>query len=109
MIFFKKNTRIFFYIISLIVSAFAGTMFIHYTWAKFENEKSKNVSQIAKSISVLLPKDHIKMLEAKSIDIEKQEFKVVKNTLEDIIRINKNARFAYLYTQRNGKIFLAVI
>ncbi len=91
--------------ILIFIVAVTGVIYIRFTWIKIEDEEKNNVLQIAKSVEVLLPKGDIKKLTAKEDDIEKNEYKTVKNALKDIIRINNTARFAYLYTMQNGKIF----
>jgi PAS domain S-box-containing protein len=89
----------------LFLILISGAMYIHYTWAKFKNNQAGEVLQIARSIEATLPKKDLKTLEAKPSDIDKPQYKDVKNTLKTIIRVNTKARFAYIYTQRNGKIY----
>ncbi|MCX6306850.1 MAG: ATP-binding protein [Bacteroidetes bacterium] len=52
-----------------------------------------------------LPVEDLKMLEAKTTDIEKPQYKALKKRLAAIIRVNGKARFAYIYTEQNGKIY----
>jgi len=85
--------------------AVLGVMYVSYTWIKFNNNKSDQVLQIARYIEAALPKEDLKALEAKPGDIDKPQYKVIKNTLKAIIRVNPQARFAYLYTEQNGKIY----
>lgn len=74
----------------------------------FKDNRTESVLQIAKSIEVSLPKEAIKKLEVKPSDSNKPEYTALKNSLKSIISINPKARFAYLYTQRNGKIYFMV-
>ncbi|MEI7501242.1 MAG: PAS domain S-box protein [Bacteroidota bacterium] len=88
-----------------LVIAVLGVLYVCYTWMGIENEQSENVLQIARSIETTLPKEDLKALEAKAGDIDKPQYQVIKNTLKAIIRVNPKARFAYIYTERNGKIY----
>lgn len=88
-----------------MVIAVIGALYVIYTFKRFENERNDKVLQIARSIVAALPKEDIKELEAKPGDINKPQYHVVKNALKAIIRVNTKARFAYIYTEKNGKIF----
>lgn len=82
-----------------------GVIYLHYTWKQFKNDQADEVLQIARSIETTLPKENLKTLKAKPSDIEKPQYKLLKNTLKAIIRANPKARFAYIYTRQNGKIY----
>ena len=83
-------------------------VYFRYNWNLNKNEKVAVVLQIARSIEATLPKEDIKVLEAKAGDLDKPQYHNLKNRLKAIIRVNKEARFAYLYTLKNNKIlFLA--
>jgi len=101
----KFDKKTFVRAVLIFVVVVTGVIYIRFTWIKFDNEEKDNILQIAKSVEILLPKGDIKKLTAKADDIEKNEYKTVKNDLKDIIRINNSSRFAYLYTMQNGKIF----
>jgi len=90
-------------LVSLII-ALSGLLYIGYTWTQIEKEAFKNVLLISKSIEASLPKDVLKKLSGNPNDVEKPEYRLIKNILIDIIEINKEARFAYLYTLKNDKI-----
>jgi PAS domain S-box-containing protein len=83
----------------------AGLIYIRYTWIRFENEQSGKLLQIARSIEATIPSEVIKVLAAKPEDIYRPEYKRIKKTLQAIISANPKARFAYIYTTRNNKIF----
>ncbi len=83
-----------------------GMLFIRYTWKRIGNEQSKNVLQIARSIEATLSISELNALEAKTTDIDKPQYRHIKNTLKAIIRVNSQARFAYLYTEKNGKLYI---
>ena len=85
-----------------------GIIYLYFTWIRFKDHRTETVLQIAKSIEVSLPKVALKALEIKPSDINKPEYKTLKNSLKAIVSVNPKASFAYLYTQRNGKIYFMV-
>lgn len=82
-----------------------GTFYIAFTWQKEESEIKNNSMQIARSIQTFLPLDDLLALEGTSTDLQKPQYKAVKNALTTAIHINSNARFAYIYKLRNNKIY----
>jgi len=92
-------------IIIFLVTAVLGVIYIYYTWSGIEKEQSENVLQIGRSIGAILPKYDLHSLEAKPEDIDKPEYRKIKNTLISVIKVNPKAKFAYIYTEKNGKIF----
>ena len=88
----------------LVITAI-GILYIRYSWVKLEKEKTEAVLQIARSIEIGLPVDALNELEVKQSDIDKPEYKTIKAILKDVIRVNPAARFAYIYTEKNGKIY----
>ncbi len=89
----------------LLVIVIIGALYIRYTWSRIEKEQSENILQLARSIEATLPKEELKVLNAKPDDIDKPQYRVIKNTLKAIIQVNTKARFAYIYTERNGKLY----
>ena len=92
-------------ILFFLAIAISGIIYVRYTWIQFENEQSEKVLQIARSIEATLPKEELKLLEAKPSDIDKPAYQLIKNTLKEIIRVNHEARFSYIYAEQNGKIY----
>ncbi len=91
-------------ILLLIVSVFA-LFYVRYVWIKTKNEQIEKVLQIARSIEASLPLEDLKLLEAKPEDIDKSEYKTIKAALMSVIKVNPQAKFAYIYTEKNDKIF----
>ncbi len=89
----------------LLLLTILSIIYINYTWTHQEDDQENKVLQIARSIETLLPKNDISQLEAKPGDIEKPQYSVIKNMLKKIIRVNKSARFAYIYVERNNKVY----
>ena len=92
-------------VIFLLIAA-VGVIYIRFTWIRFENEQVKNSIQIARSIAATMPGAELKALRGNPGDLDKPEYQALKNKLKGIILVNPKAIFAYLYTERNGKIFL---
>lgn len=68
--------------------------------------RSNEVIHIAKSIEATLQKNYIFALEGIPEDSLKPQYQTIKQTLMEIIKVNKSARFAYLYIKRNNKIYI---
>jgi PAS domain S-box-containing protein len=91
--------------IVLFLILILSVIYFHYTWKQFKNDQADEVLQIARSIEIMLPKENLKTLKGKPSDIDTPQYKVIKNTLKAIISVNTKARFAYIYTKQNGKIY----
>ena len=98
--------KLFTEIIMLLVMLILGGVFVKFTWSRIQNEQIDNVMQIARSIESTLPKEAFGALEAKPTDIDKPDYQVLKNTLKAIIHVNPKARFVYIYTKRDNRLFL---
>ncbi|MCX6278579.1 MAG: PAS domain-containing protein [Bacteroidetes bacterium] len=92
-------------IILFLIIVIFGVLYVRYNWIRIENDISDQTLRIARSIEATLPKEDLKALEAKPDDIQKPQYQVIKNTLKAIIRVNSQARFAYLCTEQNGKLY----
>ncbi len=92
-------------ILFLLAFTIISGIYVRYTWIRIDNEQSEHVMELARSIEATLPIVDLQALEAKPADTDKPQYKLIKNTLKAIIRVNTNARFAYLYTEQNGKIY----
>ncbi len=80
-------------------------VFYRYTWKLNKNEQLNNLLRIAGSIEATFSKDDIKALEAKSGDTDKPQYHIIKDKLKAIIQVNNDARFAYLFVERNNKVY----
>lgn len=82
--------------------------FVAHNWKDIKNEHIETALQIARSIEATLPKSDIKMLEASPEDISKPQYQSLKKILGEIVRVNSNARFAYIFVEKDGKIYFMV-
>jgi hypothetical protein len=92
-------------IILSVVILISAIVYVRYVWVKTENEQSEKIMQIALSIEASLPTENLSALEGKAEDIEKPEYKEIKKKLTDVISVNPRAKFAYIYIERDDKIY----
>ena len=91
--------------ILLLVISILALLYVRYVWTETKNEQIEKVLQIARSIEASLPREDLKLLEAKPEDIEKAEYKSIKEALKSVIKVNPQAKFAYIYIEKNNKIY----
>lgn len=89
----------------LLAMAVLIVIYIIYTWITVKNEAIENAFQIARSIKASYPIENLQALEINSSDIEKPEYQALKKSLKAVIKANPKARFAYIYVERNNKIY----
>jgi two-component system sensor histidine kinase/response regulator len=89
----------------LLAILISGVFYIRYTWIKTEREQIDNILKTARSIGATLPVEDIQALDFLPGDIEKPQYQTLKRTLKAIIKVNPQARFAYIYAEKNGKIY----
>jgi hypothetical protein len=99
----KKVFLLFFGILTI-----SCTLFVHYTWTTQKNTTNQRILRTAESFAFLLDDETLKNLKALPEDEGTMSYKSIKARLLNIIKLNKDIRFAYLYTQRNNKIYFMV-
>lgn len=87
---------------------FSGLLYILFIWQTARQQENNKVLQIARSIEASLPKDELKYLPELPEELNKNSYQQLKNTLQEVIKVIENARFAYLYLERNGKLYFIV-
>ena len=95
-------------LILLIVLAVLGSLYIRNSWTTTMNETSEKAMNIAKTAETSLNGEMFKKLRAVQEDEGTTAYESIKKRLMDLITINKGIRFAYIYTQRDGKIYFMV-
>ena len=93
-----------FFTILLII----GIVYINYSWNSKKTELTKQALQIAQSVEASINTDHVLQLSADPADTSKYAYKRIKDELHDVVQINPETRFAYLYLLRDGKLFFMV-
>lgn len=92
-------------VLVLIVLLTLSVLYIRNTWIRTEKSQIENILQTARSIGATLPQRDLMSLDIAETDLEKEQYQSIKNTLQAIIKVNPEARFAYIYARKNGKIY----
>jgi PAS domain-containing protein len=92
--------------IIVLIIVVLSVIYYRYTWIINKNEGINDVLQIARSIEATLPKGDLETLMAKPIDPDNPQWHGIKNILKSIVKVNQKARFAYIYTEQNGKTII---
>jgi two-component system sensor histidine kinase/response regulator len=95
-------------IILISVVMVFSIFYIRHNWIKTETEQIENILHTARSIGASIPIQNIQELDVVPEDIDKEEYQSIKQTLMSIIKVNPEARFAYLYAEKSGKIYFMV-
>lgn len=98
----KKFIQKFFLLLAILISA---VFYVWYIWTKTENEQIENVLRVARSIEASLPNENLHALEISPSDLEKPQYQGLKKALKAAIKVNPEARFAYIFVERNDKIY----
>lgn len=101
------NVKIFLSAI-IIVCIAIGAGYIYYTRENFIRHVETEAIGLAKSAEAFLPTEEVRALAANASDVEKPEYAMIKNSLEKFKESHADIRFAYLLTQKNGKIYFMV-
>lgn len=92
-------------IITILTVLISGILFVVYIRLQTINQQKEEVMQIALTAEASIPKDEIQSLPEKPEDLRLQNFHQIKESLQQIICTNNNARFAYLYLERNDQLY----
>ncbi|MBC8005968.1 MAG: hypothetical protein H7X84_10875, partial [Verrucomicrobia bacterium] len=95
-------------LIILLVILFSGALYVYHIWLDTRNQSIHETLQIAKSIEATLPKAELTTLDPNAEDLKDNSYPLLKNALQKVIEVNKEARFAYVYVERGGKLFFLV-
>jgi len=92
-------------ILLLVIISF---FYLKYSWDSGIRERSDNALIIASTAADGLNGEMLKQLKAVPEDEKTSAYSSIKKRLNELISIDKNIRFAYFYTQKNGKLYLMV-
>lgn len=93
------------YLILFIIFIYIGLVFIVSIW-KENIEKTKNEAlQLALTAEVGFQKSNISKLNINESDLELLKYKEIKNSLMNLVKLNNEFQFAYIFTKRNDKIY----
>ncbi len=94
--------------LAFVLMLILGLIYIRYTWISKEKELQQNGLDIGRAVVATIPVEDVRKLEGKASDYNKPQYAKLKRILAEVVRVNKHARFAYLYTLRDNKIYFIV-
>ncbi len=100
-----KSRIMVFYLIALLL---LGAIYIRFSWITAYDNAMEQALTIARTTKTLLQDKAISNLEASPQDIEKIQYKHIKASLMEIVRVERKIRFVYLYTQKDEKLYFMV-
>jgi len=91
----------------LVMLAVLGLLYIRYAWRSANQAASDYALTIARTAETSFPKESINLfMNPSPKDLETFQYKQLKNNLQDLVRTNPSIRFAYIYVQRAGKLYI---
>ena len=93
-------------LIILIIIIIGGAVYIFETWNKFSSRRNEEVLQIARTAKASLPLYLLQDLKAAPEDSISPSYKLLKDALISVVRVNPKVSFAYLFASKNGKIYV---
>jgi PAS domain S-box-containing protein len=88
-----------------LVILFAGGWYVVFIWNDANSQYVDKVLQVARSVEASLPKDELPALEENPENLKSGDYQRLKNALQKVIKVNDQARFAYVYVERGGKLY----
>lgn len=92
-------------LIVLIIILIGGAIYIFETWDKFSSRRNEEALQIARTAQASLPLYLLHDLKASPEDSISPSYKLLKDALIRVARVNPKVSFAYLFALKNGRIF----
>lgn len=101
-----KKTKVVPLLFILILVSSATYMF--YAWNQSVKTTSNEALKMAETARLLFSEEEINQLSISLKDIDSKEYQYLKGHLMDIAKLNPNVRFAYIYVQKDNKLFFAM-
>ena len=111
---FMRNTAVFlrkpkiFLLLSCLIVTVLGPFFIYNRWMTATNDVTAQAVETAQIAAVTLNGDTLSQLGGVAEDLGTPAYVNIKQNLLDLVRIEQDARFAYIYTVRDDKVYLMV-
>jgi len=102
-----NNPRIVFLLLMVVLMGF-GPIYMYYTWSESRKETSERALKIAETAKAGFLNGAIKELVGSPNIIQEPPYKDVKAALEELIKINRDIRFAYIFGKANDKLYFIV-
>ena len=93
---------------AILLSVIVAILFIRKIWLESKQKTTQDVYDFAHSLEVSLAGKELFQLEALPEDESKEAYKVIKNKLISLVKINTDARFIYFFKKINGSLFFMV-
>ncbi|NLV22484.1 MAG: diguanylate cyclase [Syntrophomonadaceae bacterium] len=91
--------------LSLTIISIAGSFFIAYTYLHSLARSKTEAVNLVMTFEAFITPEIINHLKASPADIEKPEYKQLKHELTKIAENNDAIRFAYIFLQRDGRVY----
>lgn len=105
MIFKGKNRKKHLVILHILIFILIGTILIANVWKDSLDYSEEKAIQFALAAETGFQSSTIAKLNGDIRDINRIEYKEIKNSLLNLTKQNNEVRFAYIYIQRNNKIY----
>lgn len=102
----KKPKVLLIFTIILLTIVCLVTMF--YVWNSSIQSTAERALKLATTAEAGFQADEVSKLDVNANDISKPEYQQIKNGLNKLVEINKEIRFAYIYTLINDKFYFMV-
>jgi len=100
-----KKIKIIFALLFLAVICF-GVFYVYSGWNTKKKEIYNSLETNTKIAKAALPNKIVDKLDLNESDLEKPEYQKVKSSLLEMVKVMENIRFAYIYLERDEKIYL---
>jgi len=94
-----------FLILIVIALAVLGFLYIVNTWTTSLDETSKQAMNTARTAEASFQKEALSKFTVSPKDIGNPTYESIKSNLEKLVEVNSRVRFAYIYIQKEGKIY----
>lgn len=91
-------------VIAFWAAVLAGVAYIGYTWLSTSARMTETVLKYARIAEATLPKEELAKLNNSSADLRRPQYREIKDGLGEIVKEIQNIRFAYLLTEKQGRI-----
>lgn len=104
---FKKGFRVSprVILLAIITLLLIGALSLRISYNHYSHHADEHAILLAESVGAFLSADQISGLEASPNDVDKPEYQQIKNSLIQLKKLNEDIVFAYIYTQKKGKIY----
>lgn len=92
----------------VLVILISGIIYVFSIWKDTKRQNIEHALQIASSVEAGLPREEFQFIGARPEDLKNHSYQQLKSILQKVIQVNPDARFAYLYIQRNDKLYFVV-